>query len=298
MDQRIAFLGLGTMGAEIATHLCAAGLAPVLWNRSDRGLRGDPRFAGATFAATPAAAVADSEFVLYCLGSEAAIDAVVFGADGILSGIRPGQLAIDLSTSHPDISRRQARAYGAAGVHFLDAALFGSRPEARAAQLQIVVGGEAAQLERAAPVFRRFSSSTHHMGAHGAGTSMGLVGSLVVCLQMQALSEALVLARKAGLDLNAVVELLGLTDFRSPLFTAMGPDIIRRRFDAVFSLGHLYKDARQIMQLANQLSVPVPGCAVVHEMIKSAAANGLAAENCSALIKVLEQQARVTAQVD
>jgi 3-hydroxyisobutyrate dehydrogenase-like beta-hydroxyacid dehydrogenase len=286
------------MGAEIATHLCTAGLAPVLWNRSDRGLRNDARFAGASFAATPAAAVAEAEFVLYCLGNEAAIDAVVFGADGILSGIRPGQLAIDLSTSHPDISRRQAKAYAAAGAHFLDAALFGSRPEARAAQLQIVVGGEAAQLERAAALFRRFSSSTHHMGSHGAGTSMGLVGSLVVCLQMQALSEALVLARKAGLDLNAVVELLGLTDFRSPLFTAMGPDIIRRRFDAVFSLGHLYKDARQIMQLASQLSVPVPGCAVVHEMIKSAAANGLAAENCSALIKVLEQQARVTAQVD
>lgn len=294
---KTAFLGLGTMGSEIAAHLCAHDLRPSLWNRSARAHRADARFAGASFAETPAAAVRGAEFVLYCLGSDAAIEAVVFGPQGVLAGIQPGQLAINLSTVHPDISRREAAAYAARGAGYLDGSLFGSRPEARAAQLQIVVGGSQADFERAQPLLRLFSSSTHYMGETGTGASMGLVGSLVVCLQMQALSEGLLLARKAGLDLNAVIELLGLTDFRSPLFTAMGPQIVARQFDAVFSLGHLYKDARQILALASQLQVPVPGCALVHETIKSAVAHGWSHENCSAMVKALELQANVQAHV-
>jgi len=284
------------MGSEIAAHLCGKGIAPTLWNRSERGHRTDPRFKGARFAATPAEAVRDADFILYCLGTDTAIDAVVFGADGILAGTKAGQLAINLSTVHPDLSRREAPAYAARGVAFLDGSLFGSRPEAQAAQLQIVMGGNRADFDRAQPLLKLFSSSTYLMGPTGSGAAMGLVGSLVVCLQIQALAEALILAKKAGIDLNTVVELLGLTDFRSPLFTAMGPEILARKFDPVFSLDHLYKDARQIMQFATQLDVPVPGCAAAHEVIKSAIAHGWGEENCSALVKAMELQANVTAQ--
>jgi 3-hydroxyisobutyrate dehydrogenase-like beta-hydroxyacid dehydrogenase len=122
---------------------------------------------------------------------------------------------------------------------------------------------------------------------------MGLIGSLAVCLQLQALGEGLVLAQKAGLDVAKVVHILGLPDFRSPLFTGMGAGIIRRDFGAVFSLDHLYKDANQILQLAQQLDAPVPGCAVVRETIKGAINGGWGHENASALIKALELQANV-----
>ena len=140
-----------------------------------------------------------------------------------------------------------------------------------------------------------------HLGLRGQILLLGVAGVLIVAviylvgLQIQALGEALVLAQKAGLNLETVVQLLGVTDFRSPLFTAMGPEILKRRFDPVFSLEHLYKDARQILSFATQLEVPVPGAALVHEMIKSGIAHGWAHENCSALVKTLELQANVTA---
>jgi 3-hydroxyisobutyrate dehydrogenase-like beta-hydroxyacid dehydrogenase len=292
---KAAFLGLGIMGSAIAANLLKGGVELTLWNRSPKGHRKDPRFAGARFADTPAAAVADAEIVLYCLGNDAAIEAVVFGQDGVLSGLRPGQLVIDMATVHPDTSRREGAGCAARGAGFLDAAPFGSRPEAEAAELHFVIGGSAADFARAQGILKLVSAATYHMGPVGSGAAMGLVGSLVVCLQIQALGEALVLAKKAGLDLTTVVKLLGVTDFRSPLFTAMGPEILERRFDPVFSLDHMFKDARQIMSFATQLNVPVPGCALVHEMIKSGIAHGWGHENCSALVKTLEIQANVIA---
>jgi 3-hydroxyisobutyrate dehydrogenase-like beta-hydroxyacid dehydrogenase len=292
---KAAFLGLGIMGAAIAANLHKRGVELTLWNRSERGHRKDPRFAGARFAATPATAIADADIVMYCLANDVAIEAVVFGEHGVLSALRPGQLVIDLGTVHPDMSRREGAACLARGAGFLDAAPFGSRPEAEAAELHLVIGGSAADFARAQQILKLISAATYHMGPIGQGAAMGLVGSLVVGLQIQALGEALVLAQKAGLDLETVVQLLGVTDFRSPLFTAMGPEILKRRFEPVFSLEHLYKDARQILSFATQLEVPVPGTALVHEMIKSGMAHGWGHENCSALVKTLELQANVTA---
>ena len=287
----LGFLGLGAMGLPMATNLVRAGFPMTIWNRSVARTQ-ELAAAGARVASSPSDAARDSEVILYSL-AQAGIERVVFGEDGLLAGVRSGQLAIDLSTVHPETSHREAAAYATRGVAFLDAPVFGSVPEALAAELHIVIGGSREAYSRALPVLETLSVSTHHMGSTGNGATMGLIGSLAVCLQLQALGEGLVLAQKAGLDVAKVVHILGLPDFRSPLFTGMGAGIIRRDFSAVFSLDHLYKDANQILQLAQQLDAPVPGCAVVRETIKGAINGGWGHENASALIKALELQANV-----
>jgi 3-hydroxyisobutyrate dehydrogenase-like beta-hydroxyacid dehydrogenase len=289
----VAFLGLGRMGGAMAANLLSAGFDLTVWNRS--GEKCSPLAArGARVAGTPAQAARGAEVVLYSLADDEALEHVVFGPGGIMEGIAPGQLAVNLSTVHPDLSRREKAAYTARGADYLDAPVFGSQPEAEAGGLWIVAGGDRAAFDRAQPFLAPLSTSTHYMGETGKGAAMGLIGSLVVGLQLQALGEALVLAQKAGLDVPSVLEILGLPDFRSPIFTGMGGGIVRRDFQPVFSLEHLHKDVNQVARLAEQLVVPTPGSAVVRECIKAAMCQGLGGENASALVKVLEQQANLT----
>ena len=288
----VAFLGLGIMGSAMANALLKANFPLTVWNRSRRPAEELGR-AGARVSDTPAEAVGEAEFILYSLADDEAIKRVVFGPDGVLTGSRRGQLVANLSTVHPEMSRREATAFAEKAVAFVDAPVFGSQPEAQAAELCIVVGGAREDYERVRLVLEALSASTHYMGGTGKGATMGLIGSLVVCQQLEALGESLVLAQKAGLGVRQVVDILGLADFRSPILTGMGTKIVRRRFAPVFSLDHLYKDANQILQLAQQLDVPVPGCAVVRETIKGAVSHGWGHENASALIKSLELQANL-----
>ncbi len=292
--KRIAFLGVGIMGTPMALNLVRAGFELVVWNRTKARCRPLAEL-GAKVAPTPAAAVsgADVDAILYSLGEPAAVDDVVFGAEGILAGVRHGQVAVDLSTSHPEVSRRQERAFRNRGVDFLDAPVFGSVPEAETAALCIVVGGDGAALCRVRAVLGALSSAIYHMGPVGAGAAMGLIGSLIVGLQLQALAEALILGQKAGLDPRQVLEVIQLPDFRSPLFGGMGGGILKRDFRPIFSLKHMQKDADFIAQLAQQLNVPLPGSAIVREVIKAAVNQGGGDENASALIKALEVQANL-----
>jgi 3-hydroxyisobutyrate dehydrogenase-like beta-hydroxyacid dehydrogenase len=290
--EKVAFLGLGTMGSAMADKIARAGFDLVVWNRTRERCR-PLEDLGAGVAASPREAVAGADAVLYDFGPVAAIDEVVLADGGVVSALRGGEVAVDLSTTHPAVSRRQEEAFRARGVDFLDAPVFGSRPEADAGVLRIIVGGDASALERVRPVLETFSASIHHMGGAGAGAAMSLVGSLIVCLQLEALSEALVLASRAGLDARQALEVIQLSDFQSPLFGGMGAGILERDFGAVFALKHLQKDADLIAELAEELGVPVPGAALVREMIKVAVNRGAGDENASALIKALELQANL-----
>ena len=289
---RVAFLGLGRMGSAMARNLLGRGFSLTVWNRTAAVC--EPLVSdGARTVATPEQAVRDVDFVLYSLGDDAAIERVVFAPDGVVAGVRTGAVVVNLSTVHPATSRRERAAYDAKGAGFLDAPVFGSRAEAEAGGLWIMVGGEREIYDRARPVLAAISASTHYMGGTGQGASTGLIGSLIVALQLQALSEGLILAQKAGLDTQAVLEILALPDFRSPIFSGMGSGMVSRDFSCVFSLEHLHKDTNQIARLADDLVVPVPGLAAARETIKSAVCNGWGEENASAIVKALELQANV-----
>jgi len=290
--QRIAYLGLGIMGRGMAANLLKAGYDVTVWNRTKD--KTEPLVKeGARAADTPADAVREAELILYCLSNDEAVRATVFGQDGVLAGVKEGQIAADMSTVHPDLSLEEAAAYAERGAQFLDAPVFGSKNEAANAGLWIVVGGEREVFDKVKPVFEHLSETVHYMGGTGKGTAMKLVGNAVVAMQLEALGEAMILATKAGLNPEDVLGVLHVTDFKSPIFDGVGGALIKRDFSTSFALKHMLKDANLISRFAEDLNVPIPAVAAVRETIKAAVNQGWGEENASALIKALEQGAGV-----
>lgn len=293
--ERIAYLGLGTMGSGMAANLVKAGYPVTVWNRTVE--KSEPLVKiGATKASTPAEAVADVNVVMYCLSNDDAVEAVLSSDVGVLEGVHSGQIAMDMSTVHPDTSRREAEAYRERGVEFLDAPVFGSKDEAREGGLWIVVGGNNGVFEHVRPILEPLSVSVHYMGRTGMGTSMKLVGNLIVAAQIEAVGEALILAKKAGLDPNDVMDVLDVVDFRSPLINGVGRSLVERDFTTSFALRHMLKDANLIARFAEQLQSPTPEAAAVRETLKVAVNQGWGDENASALIKALEMQANTVVE--
>ena len=290
MIKKICYVGLGTMGSGMVSNLLKAGYELTVWNRSVE--RNKP-FArkGARVADTPANAVRDVDLVMYSLSNDQAVEEVVFGANGILSGINAGQIAIDMSTVLPATSVREQEAYSKRGADFLDAPVFGSKKEAADAKLWIMAAGKRDAFEKVKPVLQHLGQTIHYFGKNGNAAAMKLVGNLIVALEMEALAEGLVLAQKAGLDLSTVMEVVKVADFRSPLLVSNGQNILKRDFSTSFALKLMLKDADLIEKFAASLQSPIPALRVVQKNLESAVALGFGKENASAVIKALEKEA-------
>jgi 3-hydroxyisobutyrate dehydrogenase-like beta-hydroxyacid dehydrogenase len=285
--RRIGYLGIGVMGRGMVPNLVRAGYEVTAWNRTpDRAAA--MREHGAEVAATIAEAIRGADLILYCLSNDEAVGATVFGEGGVLEHVASGQTVVDMSTIHPDLSLRQHTAFAERGATFVDAPVFGSRNEAAGGGLWIVAGGSDEAFARVRPVLEVLSETLHHMGGPGMGARMKLVGNLVVAMQLEALGEAMVLATKAGLDATKVLEVLHVTDFKSPIFDGVGGALIRRDFDTHFALKHMLKDANLIARFAQDLNSPIPAAAAARETIKGAVNQGWGEENASAMIKMLE----------
>ena len=292
MIKKIAYLGLGTMGAGMASNLLKAGYKLTVWNRSAEKCKPFAR-KGARLAESPADAIRDADLVIYMLSNDQAVEEVVFGANGILSGIKEGQIAMDMSTVLPATSLREQEAYTKRGVDFIDAPVFGSKQESAEAKLWIMAAGNKAIFEKVKPVLTKLGQTVHYFGKNGNATAMKLVGNLIVALELEALSEGLVLARKAGLDLSTVMEVVKVADFRSPLLVSNGQNILKRDFSTSFALKLMLKDAGLIDKFAGSLQSPIPGLRVVENHLQAAVALGFEKENASAVIKALEKEAGV-----
>lgn len=290
---RVAFLGLGTMGLGMVRNLLGAGHEVTVWNRSAGPLQ-QAKDAGATTADTFASAVDGAEVVMYCLSDDTAVREVVLVEDGLAAVVGSDTLVIDLSTISPEASAAERDAFTARGVRFLDAPVFGSRGEASDGGLWIVVGGDRRDYDAALPVLEPLSETVHYLGAGGSGVRMKLVGNLVVASQLLALGEALTLAARAGLDLRTVLEVLHVTDFRSPIFDGVGPAVLADDYSPSFALHLMQKDGRLIQEFASGLGVPVPSVAAASRYVDAAMAAGWQGENASALIKALATEAGVS----
>jgi 3-hydroxyisobutyrate dehydrogenase-like beta-hydroxyacid dehydrogenase len=292
MIKTISYLGLGTMGSGMASNLLKAGYNLTVWNRSAEKC-GPFGKKGARIAETPSDAVRDAELVMYCLSNDQAVEEVVFGPKGILSGIREGQIAIDMSTVLPATSLREQQAYAKRGVDFLDVPVFGSKQESADAKLWIMAAGNKAIFEKVKPVLEHLGQTIHYFGKNGNAVAMKLVGNLIVALELEALSEGLVLAQKAGLDPSAVMEVVKVADFRSPLLVSNGQNILKRNFSPSFALKLMLKDAGLIEKFADSLESPIPALRIVEKNLESAVALGFGEENASAIIRALEKEAGV-----
>ena len=292
MITKIAYLGLGTMGAGMASNLLKAGYELTVWNRTTAKCESFAR-KGARVAQTPADAVRDVDLVMYSLSDDSAVEQVVFGAGSILSAISAGQIAVDMSTVLPATSLKEQEAYANRGVDFIDAPVFGSKKESTEAELWVLAAGKQEIFEEVKPVLEKLGQSVHYLGKNGNATAMKLVGNLIVALELEALSEGLVLARKAGLDLDTVMKVVKVADFRSPLLISNGENILKRDFSTYFALRLMLKDANLIERFSESLSSPIPGLSVVQDNLANAVGLGFGKENASAMIKALEKEAGV-----
>ena len=290
----VAVLGLGTMGRGIAANLVAAGHTVTVWNRT----AGVVEVGGTQVAPTIADAVRGQDAVLVCLSDDAAVRAVVLGEDGVLAHAAAPTVVVDMSTISVALSEEEHSAFAERGIEMLDAPVFGSKGEAAAGGLWVVVGGDAETLTRVRPVLEAVSASVHHMGPGGAGARMKLVGNLLVAAQLQSLGEGLTLARAAGLDLRRVLEVVAVADFRTPIYDGVGAAVVAGDYTPAFALHLMRKDVGLIEELARQVGAKVPGVTVAAQTLDAALAAGLGDLNASALIRVLAEEAGVELAAD
>jgi 3-hydroxyisobutyrate dehydrogenase-like beta-hydroxyacid dehydrogenase len=268
-----------------------------VWNRSEAPIAAAVA-AGATSESTIALAVKAADVVMYCFSDDAAVRSVVLDENGLASVVDRNSIVIDLSTISPEASAAERDAFEARGVRFLDAPVFGSRGEANSGGLWIVVGGDTDVFDAAKSVLDPISETVHLMGPGGSGVRMKLVGNLVVASQLLALGESLTLAAKAGLDLKKVLQVLNVTDFRSPIFDGVGPAVLADDYSPSFALKLMQKDVRLIQAFATGLGTAIPSVTAAAKYVDAAMDAGWSEQNASALIKAISAEAGVSLSVN
>jgi 3-hydroxyisobutyrate dehydrogenase-like beta-hydroxyacid dehydrogenase len=288
---RIGFLGLGNMGRAMASNLIRAGHELVVYNRS-RSAAESLAKEGARVADEPAKA-AGQEIVFTMLADDAAVEAVVFGAHGVLEGMQRGGLHVAMSTISPDLSRRLSAAHHERGQQYMAAPVFGRPDAAAAAKLFIIASGSKEALAKARPVFEVLGQRTFEVGERPEDANyIKLCGNFLITCVLESLGEVFALARKAEIDPNTLFEVLSGTLFGAPVYNNYGPRMIEEKFSpAGFKMPLGLKDVRLLLQAAEGLSAPMPFASVVRDRFISAIANGYGDLDWSALSLVIVQSA-------
>lgn len=253
--EKVAFLGLGIMGSRMAANLCRAGFEVHAWNRTRARAEELAAEHGAVVADTPAEAAAAAGIAITMVVDSPEVEAVLFGAGGAAEGLSEGGLAIDMSTIAPSASRAIGERLGESGVAFLDAPVTGSKPKAADGTLTIMVGGEAAEYERAKPLFDAMGKLVLHVGPQGHGSMVKLINNTVAAVNTAAVAEGIAVGRSAGLDLDKLVEVIGAGSGASAMLDLKAGPIIAREYETLFKLGHMLKDVRHCLAEAEALGV-------------------------------------------
>jgi 3-hydroxyisobutyrate dehydrogenase-like beta-hydroxyacid dehydrogenase len=254
---KVAFLGLGIMGSRMAANLCRAGFEVHAWNRTRARAEELAADHGAVVADTPAQAAAAAGIAITMVVDSPEVEAVLFGSDGAAEGLRDGGLAIDMSTIAPSASRAIADRLRDQGTSFLDAPVTGSKPKAEDGTLTIMVGGDAAQFERAKPLLEAMGKLVLHVGPQGHGSMVKLINNTVAAVNTAAVAEGIAAGRRADLDLDKLIEVIASGSGASAMLDLKAQPIIQRDYEPLFKLGHMLKDVRHCLAEAENLGVPM-----------------------------------------
>jgi 3-hydroxyisobutyrate dehydrogenase len=280
----VAFLGLGTMGAAMAANLARAGFPVTVWNRTV-GRAPELDELGVTVAATPAEAVADADIVVICVSDTPDVEAVLFGADGVVDGARPGTLIIDCSTIAPSGSWDFAARLRERELAMVDAPVSGGSEGARNATLTIFVGGDVDDVERARPVLGALGRTITHVGPIGAGQAVKAVNQVILAGAYLGVAEGIVLAIKAGLDVEQVVGALGGGAAQSWVLANRSERMIDNDYPLGFKVALHRKDLGIALELAAQLGAVLPVSALAAQLESGLIARGHADDDMSALAR-------------
>jgi 2-hydroxy-3-oxopropionate reductase len=290
MATTIGFIGLGVMGAPMARNLLAAEYEVVAWNRSP-GPLAELAEAGARPAASAAAVAAEADVLITILKDDAVVRAVLGGPDGAIAATPKGALVVDMSTVSPSLARELAAEAGARGVGFLDAPVSGGDVGARDGTLSIMVGGEAADVERARPVFEVLGSRVTHVGAAGAGQVAKACNQVMVAVIFGGLAEALVLGSKLGADPARILDAVGGGMAANRIMDVRRDNFLGHDFAPGFKVDLHHKDLEIALGASGEVDAPLPLTAEVQQMFRQLRAAGHGEEDDSALLRVAEQRA-------
>jgi 3-hydroxyisobutyrate dehydrogenase-like beta-hydroxyacid dehydrogenase len=224
----------------------------------------------------------------------AALKAVAEGADGVLAGLGPGKVYVDMSTVSPAASRELAAQVTAKGAHMLDAPVSGSVITLEEGKLSIMVGGDAAAFEKVKPILLDIGPKVTHVGGNGLAVSMKIATNLSLAVQMLAFSEGVLLAERSGIQRETAVEVLLNSVIASPMVKYRGPFVLKMPDEAWFSVEMMRKDMNLALEMGRQLNVPLPTTAVTNEMLTAAHGMGLAEKDFAALFEALARMAGVS----
>ncbi len=293
LNERIGFIGLGIMGRPMARNLMKAGYALTVWNRSRPGIAALVA-EGAQEAASPRDVAQRSGVVITILGDSPDTERVALGDDGIIAGADDGLVHIDMSTISPAVTRSIAERYAAAGVEMLDAPVSGGEQGAIDGTLSIMAGGKREVFDRCRPLFETMGKTIVYCGAVGSGQVVKLCNQVVVGLNNLAMSEALVLAAKAGVDPATMVEAVRAGAGSSWALHNLAPKVLSGDFKPGFKVWQQQKDLRLALELADQGHTPLPGTALVRQLFAALEAEGLGEAGTQALVKALEKLANAS----
>jgi 3-hydroxyisobutyrate dehydrogenase-like beta-hydroxyacid dehydrogenase len=286
----LGFIGLGVMGSRMVQRLLEAGHTVTGYNRTrskaqgllDRGMQ---------WGETPAAVAQAVDVIFSMVANTAALQAVTGGADGVLAGLRPQAVFVDMSTVSPTVSRTLAAQVAARGAYMLDAPVSGSVITLEEGRLSLMVGGDRAAYERVLPILQNIGPKVTYVGANGLAASMKIATNLSLAVQMLAFSEGVLLAEKSGIARETAVEVLLNSVIASPMVKYRGPFVLGLPEEAWFDVNMMQKDLLLALEMGRELDVPLPTTAVTNELLTAARGMGLAEKDFAVVFEVLARMA-------
>ena len=282
----VGFVGLGTMGAAMAANVLRAGFDLSVWNRTP-GRAADLVAGGGSEAPTPAAAASAAEVIVVCVSDTPDVEAVLFGPDGVAFGAGSGSLVVDCSTISPSATRGFGDRLAEQGIALVDAPVSGGSEGARNATLTIFCGGEARDVERARPVLEAMGRTITHVGPSGAGQAVKAVNQVILAGAYLGVAEGIVLALKAGLDVEQVVGALSGGAARSWVLENRSGRMIANDYPLGFKVSLHRKDLAIALEMARELGAALPVSALAAQLESGLIARGHEDDDMSALARAI-----------
>lgn len=289
----LGFVGLGVMGSQMVNRLLGKGHGVTGYNRTrakaewliEKGMK---------WAGTPRAVVDASDITLSMVTNSVALAAVMNGPEGMLAGVKPGKILVDMSTVGPAISREMAEKVREKGGDLVDSPVSGSVSTLQEGRLSVMVGGRKATFDKVRPLLLDIGPKVTHVGENGQALVMKIGVNLSLAVQMLAFSEGVLLAEKSGITRETAVDVLTHSVIASPMVEYRGPFVLKMPEEAWFNVNMMQKDMLLALELGRQLHVPMPTTAVTNEFLTAARGMGVAEKDFAVVFEVLAKMAGVS----
>ncbi|HEY4277593.1 MAG TPA: NAD(P)-dependent oxidoreductase [Conexibacter sp.] len=290
---RVGFIGLGIMGSRMAANVRRAGHEVTVWNRTAETAQAWAAEHDAAVARTPAEVAERSNVVISIVVDGPQVEQVLLGEGGVVEDARRGLICIDMSTIAPREARSLAQRLGEHGVGFIDAPVTGSAPKAADGTLTIMVGAGDDDLATVRPVLETMGDTIVHVGPVGHGQTVKVLSNALAAANATALAQALLIGKKAGVDLERMAEVLPRSAGGSRMVDLKAEAMIAHDFTPLFKLAHMLKDVDLALETSRDAQMPFPAAATAGELLTAATGRGLGEQDFAAVVEVLESLAGV-----